>query len=306
MFSIFLAFVACRTRSRRRIPSMSYIPEHRQKEKEKDVAPASNDYPIATCVESAGVNVRSGPSTNYGKISLIGYKQTVYITGQSNDWWQVNWQGATGYVKAEFFQIGGKVRADGGLNIRSGPGTGYSRVSGIADGATCTVIDCASGWYKVVYGGVTGWSSSDYITLVTSTTPVTPSGTVIRQTDSRFNSNIRNWGCAFMSLCWIGGVNSIDGCNSNYNRAIQNGWMRSDCYINSWANICPIANAKSYQYGSASYQCSSNQKEILFCTNSRTSSHFVVGNKAHGIEYDPAYDGSVAYSDCKSKRIYNY
>ena len=302
MLSLYVSLISCRSHAHRR---HSYR-THPSVTQTEEIMLSSNDYPIATCVEPDGVNVRSGPSTSYGKFSLIGYGQTVYITGQSNDWWQVNWQGATGYVKAEYFHIGGKVSASGGLNIRSGPGTGYARVSGIPDGGTCTVIDCTNGWYKVSYSGVTGWSSSDYITLVTSTAPPTPSGTVIRQTDSRFNSNIRNWGCAFMSLCWLGGVNSIDGCNSNYNLAINNGWMRSDCYINSWANICPIAGAKSYTYGNSNYQCASNQKEILYCTNSRTSSHYVVGNKAGGIEYDPAYDGYVSYSDCRSKRIYSY
>ena len=110
-----------------------------------------------------------------------------------------------------------------------------------------------------------------------------------------------------MSCCWCGGVNSIDGCNSLYNKAVSNGWMRSDCYINNWASMATgVSGAKSYQYATASQYPPSGVKEILQCANSRTSMHFVVGNGAGGIEYDPAYDGSVAYSDCQNKRFFYY
>lgn len=142
---------------------------------------------------------------------------------------------------------------------------------------------------------------------INSVSPIHPeSNGVIRQTDSRFNSNIRQWGCGFMSLCWLGGVNSIDGCNYNYNRAVQNGWMRYDCYINSWDEIKPIAGARYYRYGGEGEWVNGNEKEILECANSRTSMHFVVGDKNGGIEYDPNYPGFVSYSDHNSKRIYGY
>ena len=41
------------------------------------------------------------------------------------------------------------------------------------------------------------------------------------QTDKRFNRYIQLYGCAFMSCCWLGGVNTISGCTSLYNKAIQ-------------------------------------------------------------------------------------
>jgi hypothetical protein len=128
----------------------------------------------------------------------------------------------------------------------------------------------------------------------------------IRQTDSRFNSNIRQYGCAFMSLCWLGGINSIDGCNAQYTRAVNNGWMSSTCYINNWDSMKAVAGARYYRYGNAGDSKNTNEKEILNCRNARTSMHFVVGNGYGGIEYDPSYDGSVAYSDCVNKRFYGY
>ena len=52
------------------------------------------------------------------------------------------------------------------LNIRSGPGPQYASVGFIASGDTTLVDGCLQGskWCRVTYGGVTGWSYSDYLT----------------------------------------------------------------------------------------------------------------------------------------------
>ena len=132
-----------------------------------------------------------------------------------------------------------------------------------------------------------------------------PSGPVIRQTDKRFNRYIQLYGCAFMSCCWLGGVNTISGCTSLYNKAIQRGVMTYMCYINSWDGMRFITGAKTYKHASMSYQPKAHEREILECHHS-TGMHFVVGNGRGGIEYDPAYPGSVSYRQATSKRIYGY
>jgi len=134
--------------------------------------------------------------------------------------------------------------------------------------------------------------------------PAPPSGSVVYQYDSRFNSNIRQWGCAFMSLCWIGGVNSIDGCANLYQKAVNNGWMRSDCYIYSWDSMKGVAGASYFRFGGADDMPRSNEKEIIQC-NYKGGMHFVVGNGRGGIEYDPARN-IVSYSNRQSKRFYGY
>ena len=300
MFSLFVSFALSRSSHRRYFKREAEMLE-------------SNANGVGTCTTSAGVNIRSGPGTNYGKITAVPYKGTVTVTGSSGAWWKVTYGSTSGYAKAEYFSVPCKVSTSAGLNIRSGPGTGYSKITAMPNGASCTAIDLSNGWYKVQYGSTTGWASADYLTFGGSgssgggSTPSKPSGTVIRQGNSGFNSNIRKWGCAFMSSCWCGGVNSVSGCTSLYNTAVSKGWIRSDCYINNWASVATgLGKAKSYKWGSKSYKKASNEKEILWCKNSRTSSHFVVGNGNGGIEYDPSYDGSVSYSDCFEKRIFVY
>ena len=80
--------------------------------------------------------------------------------------------------------------------------------------------------------------------------------------------------------------------------------MKSSCYIVNWDGMKNIAGASGYRYGGRNDSKGPNEKEILQCKNSRTKSHFVVGNGCGSIEYDPAYD--VAYSDCTSKRFFSY
>lgn len=139
-----------------------------------------------------------------------------------------------------------------------------------------------------------------------SSAPSAPSGSIVRQGDSGFNYNIQNWGCAFMSCCWCGGVNSVAGCTELYNYAISQGAMREDCYILNWDSMRCVTKASAYRYASADEYPGSNEKEILECHYGTDGMHFVVGDGNGGIEYDPAYDGSVSASQAWSKRFYSY
>ena len=64
----------------------------------------------------------------------------------------------------------GKIIAPDGLNMRSGPGTSYGILVSIPFGASVTVLDSSSSWYKVTYSGKTGYVLGQYV-QITSTTP---------------------------------------------------------------------------------------------------------------------------------------
>lgn len=55
------------------------------------------------------------------------------------------------------------VTAKSGLNIRSGPGTGYSKYGAFAYGAAVSVQEISGGWAKISYNGKTAYVSADYI-----------------------------------------------------------------------------------------------------------------------------------------------
>ena len=63
----------------------------------------------------------------------------------------------------------GLVTASPSLNVRSGPGTGYSVIASLSTGAQVAVLAEQDGWYRVLFSSgsaaVTGWVSASYVTL---------------------------------------------------------------------------------------------------------------------------------------------
>lgn len=59
------------------------------------------------------------------------------------------------------------TNAGNGLNVRSGPGSSYDKIASVKNGDKIIILeDAGSGWYKVdIGGGVTGYVSSDYVSV---------------------------------------------------------------------------------------------------------------------------------------------
>lgn len=68
-------------------------------------------------------------------------------------------------TKPESTAVTGKVKANGGLNIRSGPGTGYSTVGHLSNGAAVTVLE-QKNVGSMTWGRTDkGWISMQYVVL---------------------------------------------------------------------------------------------------------------------------------------------
>jgi len=65
------------------------------------------------------------------------------------------------------------------LNVRSGPGTGYAKISAVTEGQTYPVITSQNGWYRLQIGSAPGWVSGDY--LAVTSTPTVPSGNQVQE-----------------------------------------------------------------------------------------------------------------------------
>ena len=146
-----------------------------------------------------GLNVRSGPGSNYEKLASIanGTKVTI-LEDTGSGWYKIDYgNGKVGYASATYIQptgnssgsgsasssgsssssstssgasISGKtpakvVGAGNGLNVRSGPGSNYEKVASIENGNSVTILENAgNGFYKIDYGnGKIGYASVDYI-----------------------------------------------------------------------------------------------------------------------------------------------
>lgn len=57
----------------------------------------------------------------------------------------------------------GVVSVSSTLNVRSGPGTSYSKLGSLKNGAVVTIVSTKSGWYQIVFASGFGWVIDDYI-----------------------------------------------------------------------------------------------------------------------------------------------
>ena len=132
------------------------------------------------------LNVRSGAGTSYSIISKVYKGDTVNIVGSSNGWYKIELSsGKTGWVSGDYVSVGsssdnsssdnattenkkGTVTTDT-LNVRSGAGTSYSIISKVHKGDTVNIVGSSNGWYKIeLSSGKTGWVSSDYVSIGSS------------------------------------------------------------------------------------------------------------------------------------------
>ena len=105
------------------------------------------------------LNVRTGPSTDYAVADELAQGKVVKVLGAQDGWYQIG----SGYIDAAYTEAATYEEAleqlyirvvQGPLNIRSGPGTGYSKVGSLAKGRCVKVVSVQSGWYQIEQGYV--------------------------------------------------------------------------------------------------------------------------------------------------------
>lgn len=145
--------------------------------------------------------VRASAST--GSTILASLKKGSYVTlmSRSGDWWQVEYaDDKYGYCYAGYITpVEGKparVNTAGNvLNVRSGPGTSYSRVTTLPDGEIVMLRSSANGWSRILYHGTKlGYVSSQYLTSSNSGSSsgyaaVSLSVPSFKQTDRRWSND---------------------------------------------------------------------------------------------------------------------
>ena len=135
----------------------------------KDPAAAASD--TAPLVTASVLNVRSEPSTAGERLGTLKKGSEVEILETLDGWYLVTAGDLTGYVSAEYISLDGTVPEEGvvlysGLNVRTGPGTSYSRIGTLKMGSTVTVLGKSGDWYQVSSGSLTGYASAKYISIL--------------------------------------------------------------------------------------------------------------------------------------------
>lgn len=135
-----------------------------------DKPPAPSPEPAYVVVTGSRVNVRSGPSQDYGIISQVIRGDKLVALAEAQDWYQVQLpDGSRGWVagwlvrKAEIpageplpGQRVAMVAADN-VNVRSGPDTSYPVVTRVNTGETYAITGEEGQWYKISLGAQEGW-----------------------------------------------------------------------------------------------------------------------------------------------------
>lgn len=127
-------------------------------------------YVGAVTTGGGSLYVRQSPSTASAVLASLKKGSYVTLLSRSGDWWKVEYaSGKYGYCYAGYITPveGTPVRVDTGgnvLNVRTGPGTSYSRVATIPHGTVVLLRSSENGWSRVLYDGVKlGYVSSQYL-----------------------------------------------------------------------------------------------------------------------------------------------
>ncbi|MBR1843239.1 MAG: SH3 domain-containing protein [Oscillospiraceae bacterium] len=135
----------------------------------------------AATVNATSLNLRSGPSTDYERITLIMKNQRLVILDKGDGkWYHVNYEGKVGYVDADYlkdvntvenFNASGEITATS-VRLREKPNTDANVLASLDSGNKVSVIGINEGWYKVKVSGKTGYVRSDLMKITGESTEV--------------------------------------------------------------------------------------------------------------------------------------
>ena len=150
----------------------------------------------------SNLNVRSAASTGSSVVAKISNGSYLTLHSRSGSWWRVEYaKGRYGYCHADYIKElssnAAKITTNGGnLNVRSGAGTGYSRIGSLSNGEQAVILSQSGSWSRILYHGVkTGYVSSQYLSGDDAYAPISLAVPSYKQTDSRWaNVNIGSSG----------------------------------------------------------------------------------------------------------------
>jgi len=117
------------------------------------------------------VNLRSGPSTNNSIVRTLTPGTSVEVLeNQSNGWSRVRQNGTDGFIRSDLISAAGSggtgstLRTLTGVNFRSGPSTGHSKLKTLAVNTSVEVLENQSnGWSRVRHDGTEGFIKTEFL-----------------------------------------------------------------------------------------------------------------------------------------------
>lgn len=130
------------------------------------LAGADGALAMAMRVDASVLNVRSGPGTNNPVIATIARGQVYASIQQQNGWHKIQYGTTQGWCSGDYLtQTQDAVRSvtASGLNVRSGPGTGYRILGTVGNGTALAVVGSSGEWRKIWFAGREAWVHGGYL-----------------------------------------------------------------------------------------------------------------------------------------------
>lgn len=124
-------------------------------------------------VTAGSLRLRAAPSTTSNTLAYASKDEVVVLLEKNDSWYKVIYNLQVGYMHSNYLdaktvenvELGyGKVNYTK-VNMRTGPGTGYSRIGQSSQNDACYIIGINKQWYKVIWNDQICYIRSDYLTL---------------------------------------------------------------------------------------------------------------------------------------------
>ena len=172
-------------------------------------------------VNTDALRLRNEANTTSTILATASEGDTVVILEDAgNGWYKVDYNTVEGYMSGEYLTVSaqadvtigyGLVQAGGStLNVRSGPGTTYSKVTTLSDGAVVSIVGIDNGWYKITTSsGATGYVSSEYMVTCKDSSGSRGDGTtaVAVAPNSSMGQQIVDYAKQFLGVPYVYGGN---------------------------------------------------------------------------------------------------
>ncbi|MEL7609016.1 MAG: SH3 domain-containing protein [Bacillota bacterium] len=125
-----------------------------------------------TAYSAVSLNVRSGPGTNYPVVGKLKVNDQVKYLDSSGKWAKIEFNGTVAYAYAKYLKSagspasedGGKLYATASVNVRSGPGTSYSKLGALAKNQQVERLGSSGKWIKIAFGSGYAYVYGKYLT----------------------------------------------------------------------------------------------------------------------------------------------
>ncbi|MDK2585024.1 SH3 domain-containing protein [Romboutsia sedimentorum] len=164
-------------------------------------------------VTTSSLNVRSGANTSYSVVGKLKNGEKIKVISESNEWAKIEYKGKIAYTSSRYLKNASsssnpvqnppstnpkpegvnetKIVNTNSLNVRSGPGTNYSKVGTLKKGEKVGVMSQSSGWSKLNYNNKTAYTSSQY--LIKDDTTLNPPSVVGGESSENINGATVNY-----------------------------------------------------------------------------------------------------------------